>query len=83
MPYRRVIKNAIARTMEKGGLGVKVKLGGRLNGAEIARKETYKDGSIHTQKIRADVDFAYERAETTAGTIGIKVWIFKGNVFKK
>ena len=83
MPYRRVIKNAIARTMEKGGLGVKVKLGGRLNGAEIARKETYKDGSIPTQTIRADVDFAYERAETTAGTIGIKVWIFKGNVFKK
>lgn len=83
MPYRRVIKNAIARTMEKGGFGVKVKLGGRLNGAEIARKETYKDGSIPTQTIRADVDFAYERAETTAGTIGIKVWIFKGNVFKK
>lgn len=83
MPYRRVIKNAIARTMEKGGLGVKVKLGGRLNGAEIARKETYKDGSIPTQTIRADVDFAYERAETIAGTIGIKVWIFKGNVFKK
>ena len=83
MPYRRVIKNAISRTMEKGGLGVKVKLGGRLNGAEIARKETYKDGSIPTQTIRADVDFAYERAETTAGTIGIKVWIFKGNIFKK
>ncbi len=83
MPYRRVIKNAIARTMEKGGLGVKVKLGGRLNGAEIARRETYKDGSIPTQTIRADVDFAYERAETTAGTIGIKVWIYKGSVYKK
>lgn len=83
MPYRRVIKNALARTMEKGGLGIKVKLGGRLNWAEIARKETYKDGSIPTQTIRADVDFAYERAETTAGTIGIKVWIFKWNVFKK
>lgn len=82
MPYRRVIKNAISRTMEKGGLGVKVKLGGRLNGAEIARKETYKDGSIPTQTIRSDVDFAYERAETTAGTIGLKVWIYKGAVFK-
>ncbi len=82
MPYRRVIKNAISRTMEKGGLGVKVKLGGRLNGAEIARKETYKDGSIPTQTIRSDVDFAYERAETTAGTIGLKVWIYKGSVFK-
>lgn len=55
MPYRRVIKNAIARTMEKGGLGVKVKLGGRLNGAEIARKETYKDGSIPTQTDRKSV----------------------------
>ncbi len=83
MPYRRVIKNAIAKTMEKGGLGIKVKLGGRLNGAEIARRETYKDGSIPTQTIRADVDFAYERAETPAGTIGLKVWIYKGEVFKK
>ncbi len=83
MPYRRVIKNALAKTMEKGGLGIKVKLGGRLNGAEIARRETYKDGSIPTQTIRADVDFAYERAETPAGTIGLKVWIYKGDVFKK
>lgn len=83
MPYRRVIKNAMAKTMEKGGLGVKVKLGGRLNGAEIARRETYKEGSIPTQTIRADVDFAYERAETPAGTVGLKVWIYKGEVFKK
>lgn len=83
MPYRRVIKNTIAKTMEKGGLGIKVKLGGRLNGAEIARRETYKDGSIPTQTIRADVDFAYERAETPSGTIGLKVWIYKGDVFKK
>lgn len=83
MPYRRVIKNTIAKTMEKGGLGIKVKLGGRLNGAEIARRETYKDGSIPTQTIRADVDFAYERAETPSGTIGLKVWIYKGDIFKK
>ena len=83
MPYRRVIKNAISKTMEKGGLGIKVKLGGRLNGAEIARKETYKEGSIPSQTIRADVDFAYERAETPSGTIGLKVWIYKGDVFKK
>lgn len=83
MPYRRVIKNAIAKTLEKGGLGIKVKLGGRLNGAEIARRETFKDGSIPSQTIRADVDFAYERAETTAGTLGLKVWIYKGDVFKK
>lgn len=83
MPYRRVIKNAIAKTLEKGGLGIKVKLGGRLNGAEIARRETYKDGSIPTQTIRADVEFAYERAETPAGTVGLKVWVYKGDVFKK
>ncbi len=83
MPYRRVIKNAMAKTIEKGGLGIKVKLGGRLNGAEIARRETFKEGSIPTQTIRADVDLAYERAETPAGTIGLKVWIYKGDVFKK
>ena len=81
--YRRAVKMAIASAMRSGAEGIKVHLSGRLNGAEIARKETYKDGSIPTQTIRADVDFAYERAETTAGTIGIKVWIFKGNVFKK
>ena len=83
MPYRRVIKNAIAKTLEKGGLGINVKLGGRLNGAEIARRETFKDGSIPSQTIRADVDFAYERAETPSGTLGLKVWIYKGDVFKK
>lgn len=83
MPYRRVIKNAISKTLEKGGLGIKVKIGGRINGAEIARRETFKDGSIPSQTIRADVDFAYERAETTAGTLGLKVWIYKGDVFKK
>ena len=83
MPYRRVIKNAIAKTLEKGGLGIKVKLWGRLNGAEIARRETFKDGSIPSQTIRADVDFSYERAETPSGTLGLKVWIYKGDVFKK
>ncbi len=83
MPYRRVIKNAMAKTMEKGGLGIKVKLGGRLNGAEIARRETFKEGSIPTQTVRADVELAYERAETPSGTIGLKVWIYKGDVFKK
>lgn len=83
MPYRRVIKNAIAKTLEKGGLGIKIKLWGRLNGAEIARRETFKDGSIPSQTIRADVDFSYERAETPSGTLGLKVWIYKGDVFKK
>jgi small subunit ribosomal protein S3 len=54
-----------------------------LNGAEIARRETYKEGSIPTQTIRSDIEFSYERAETLAGTVGIKVWIYKGDIFKK
>ncbi len=83
MPYRRVIKNAIARTMEKGGLGIKVLISGRVNGAEIARVETYKEGSIPSLTIRADIDYATERAQTLAGTIGLKVWIYKGDVYKK
>ena len=83
MPYRRVIKNSIAKTLEKGGLGIKVKLGGRLNGAEIARRETFKEGSIPLMTVRSDIDYATERAETLAGTVGIKVWIYKGDIFKK
>jgi small subunit ribosomal protein S3 len=83
MPYRRVIKNAIARTMEKGGLGIKVIIAGRVNGAEIARTETYKEGSIPSLTIRADIDYATERAETAAGTLGLKVWVYKGEIFKK
>ncbi len=83
MPYRRVIKNAIGRTMEKGGLGIKVIVAGRINGAEIARRETYKEGSIPSLTIRSDIDYAIERAQTVAGTIGLKVWVYKGDVFKK
>ena len=83
MPYRRVIKNAISRSMEKGALGIKVIIAGRVNGAEIARTETYKEGNIPSQTIRADIDYTTERAETIAGTLGIKVWIYKGDVYKK
>lgn len=83
MPYKRAIKQAIAKTMEKGAQGIKVKVGGRLNGAEIARKETFKDGNIPTQTIRSNIDYTTVRAETVYGTIGIKVWIYKGDVFKK
>jgi len=83
MPYRRVIKNAISRTMEKGGLGIKVMISGRVNGAEIARTETYKEGSIPSLTIRSDIDYAIERAQTVAGTIGLKIWVYKGDVFKK
>lgn len=64
LPYRRVVKQAISRTMEKGGLGIKVTLGGRLNGVEISRSETFKEGRIPRQTIRADLDYATERANT-------------------
>ncbi|RAL57958.1 30S ribosomal protein S3 [Candidatus Gracilibacteria bacterium GN02-872] len=83
MPYKRAIKQAIAKAMEKGARGIKVKVGGRLNGAEIARKEMFKDGNIPTQTIRADIDYVSTRAETVYGTIGLKVWIYKGDIFKK
>lgn len=83
MPYKRAIKQAISKAMEKGAKGIKVKVWGRLNGAEIARKETFKEGNIPTQTVRADIDYTTARAETVYGTIGIKVWIYKGDIFKK
>lgn len=83
MPYKRAIKQAIQKAMEKGAKGIKIKVGGRLNGAEIARKETFKDGNIPTQTIRSDIDYATVRAETVYGTIGLKVWIYKWNIYKK
>jgi len=83
MPYKRAIKQAIAKTMEKGAKWIKVKIGGRLNGAEIARKETFKDGNIPTQTIRSDIDYVSMRAETVYGTLWIKVWIYKWDIYKK
>lgn len=83
MPYKRVIKQAIQRANEKGAKWVKVIVGGRLNGVDIARRETFKEGNIPTQTIRADIDYTTERAETVYGTIGVKVWIYKGQVFKR
>ncbi|NUJ98254.1 30S ribosomal protein S3 [Candidatus Gracilibacteria bacterium] len=83
MPYKRAIKQAIAKAMEKGAKGIKIKVGGRLNGTEIARKETFKEGNIPTQTMRADIDYSTTRAETIYGTIGLKVWIYKGDIFKK
>ncbi|MDD5769596.1 MAG: 30S ribosomal protein S3 [Candidatus Gracilibacteria bacterium] len=83
MPYKRAIKQAISKAIEKGAKGIKVKVGGRLNGAEIARKETFKEGNIPTQTVRADIDYTTARAETVYGTIGIKVWIYKGDIFKR
>ena len=83
MPYKRAIKQALAKAMEKGALGIKVKVGGRLNWAEIARRETFKEGAIPLQTMRSNIDYTTARAETIYGTIGIKVWIYKGDVFKK
>lgn len=82
MPYKRAIKMAISKTMEKWAKWIKVKIGWRLNGAEIARKETFKDGNTPTQTIRANIDYASVRAETIYWTIWIKVWIYKGDIYK-
>ena len=80
MPYRRVIKSVVEKVMAKGLKGIKVQIGGRLNGAEMARKETFKDGRIPLQTLRADVDYHYTTALTKYGILGIKVWIYKGDI---
>ncbi len=83
MPYKRAIKQAIAKTMEKWAKWIKIKVWGRLNWAEIARKETFKEGNIPTQTIRSDIDYTNVRAETVYGTIWLKIWIYKWDIFKK
>ncbi len=80
LPYRRVIKQAIMKAMEKGAKGIKVRISGRIGGAEIARREVYKEGNIPTQTIRAAIDYSVEHALTPYGIIGLKVWIYKGDV---
>ncbi len=81
--YRRAIKMAIASTMRMGAEGIKVLISGRLNGAEMARNETYKEGRIPLHTFRADIDYFIAEAHTKVGLIGIKVWIFKGEVYGK
>jgi len=81
--FRRAIKMAIASTMRMGAEGIKVQISGRLNGAEMARSEMYKEGRIPLHTLRADIDYALGEALTKTGLIGIKVWIFKGEVFGK
>jgi small subunit ribosomal protein S3 len=81
--FKRAIKMAIASTMRMGAEGIKVKISGRLNGAEMARSEMYKDGRTPLHTFRADIDYALAEAHTTYGRIGIKVWICKGEVFGK
>ncbi len=78
MPFRRVMKKTMQSTMDAGALGIKVQISGRIGGAEIARTEWYKEGRIPLHTLRADIDFAMGRAETTYGSIGVKVWINKG-----
>lgn len=78
MAFRRVMKKAIESTMDAGAAGIKVQLAGRIGGAEIARTEWYKEGQIPLHTLRADIDFAEGRAETTYGSIGVKVWINRG-----
>jgi len=81
--YRRAMKQAIASALRVGALGIKVKVSGRLGGAEMARTEQYKEGRIPLHTLRADIDYAVSEANTVYGKIGIKVWIFKGEVYGK
>ena len=81
--FRRAMKRAVTNTMRVGAEGIKVKVGGRLNGAEIARSEWYREGRVPLHTLRADIDYGFAEAHTTYGVIGVKVWIFKGEVFDK
>jgi small subunit ribosomal protein S3 len=81
--FRRAMKRAVTNTMRVGAEGIKVKVGGRLNGAEIARSEWYREGRVPLHTLRADIDYGLAEAHTTYGVIGVKVWIFKGEVFEK
>ncbi len=80
--FRRAMKRAVTNTMRLGALGIKITVSGRLNGAEIARTEWYREGRVPLHTLRADIDYGIAEASTTYGIIGIKVWIFKGEVFE-
>ena len=80
--FRRAMKQAIGRAMRLGARGIKIRVGGRLGGAEIARAESYHEGTIPLQTIRADIDYGFAEAHTTYGRLGVKVWIYKGEVLK-
>lgn len=79
--YRRAMKRAVTNTMRLGAEGIKINVAGRLNGAEIARSEWYREGRVPLHTLRADIDYGFAEAKTTYGVIGVKVWIFKGEVF--
>jgi small subunit ribosomal protein S3 len=79
--FRRAMKRAVGNSMRLGALGIKVNVGGRLNGAEIARSEWYREGRVPLHTLRADIDYGFAEALTTYGIIGVKTWIYKGEVF--
>ena len=81
--FRRTMKQAMSRVMKSGAKGVKIMVSGRLDGAEIARSEHYHEGSIPLQTLRADIDYGTAEAHTTFGIIGVKVWVYKGEVLPK
>lgn len=83
LPYRRAVKQAITNAIRAGALGIKVVVSGRLNNAEIARSETYKEGRIPLHTLRADIDYGFAEALTTFGVIGVKVWIYNGDILSK
>jgi len=78
--FRRAMKRAVQNTMRLGALGIKIRVSGRLNGSEIARSEQYREGRVPLHTLRADIDYGFAEASTTYGQIGVKVWIFKGEI---
>lgn len=80
--FRRAMKPALSRAMKAGAKGIKIMVSGRLNGAEIASEASYHEGSIPLQTLRADIDYGFSQANTTYGAVGVKCWIYKGEVFK-
>lgn len=83
MAFRRTMKKAMQAVKDNGGEGIKIRCSGRLGGAEIARSESYKFGKVPLQTIRADIDYGFSEARTTFGIIGVKVWIYKGEKFRR
>ena len=81
--FRRAMKSCMSRTMKSGALGIKAACSGRLGGADMARTEFYSDGTIPLQTLRADIDYGFAEADTTYGKVGVKVWIYKGEVLPK
>lgn len=80
--FRKVLKQSVAKALQAGALGVKIKISGRIGGAEMSRTEQYKEGRIPLHTLRADIDYGFAEADTTFGKIGVKVWVFNGLIFK-